>query len=102
MKLLEGKTTVVTGAARGIGAAIALKLAEQGSQIAFTYVSESSIEKAAELVKQMEAMGVKAKAYKTNAAIYSDTELFINEVLKEFGNIDVCVNNAGISKDNLL
>ncbi len=102
MKLLEGKTTVITGAARGIGAAIALKLAEQGSYIAFTYVSDSSADKAAELVKQIEAMGVKAKAYQTNAASYSDSELFINEVLKEFGTIDVCVNNAGISKDNLL
>jgi 3-oxoacyl-[acyl-carrier protein] reductase len=102
MKLLEGKITLVTGAARGIGAAIAVKLAEQGSHIVFTYVSDSSSEKAAELVKKIEEMGVKAKAYKTNAANYNETEQFINDVVKEFGTLDVCVNNAGISKDNLL
>jgi 3-oxoacyl-[acyl-carrier protein] reductase len=102
MKLLAGKTTVVTGAARGIGAAIALKLAEQGSNIAFTYVSDSSTDKANLLVQQIQAMGVQAKAYQTNAADYAATEAFINSVLSDFGNIDVCVNNAGISKDNLL
>lgn len=102
MKLLAGKTTIVTGAARGIGAAIALKLAEQGSNIAFTYVSDSSTDKANQLVQQIQAMGVQAKAYQTNAADYAATETFINSVLSEFGNIDVCVNNAGISKDNLL
>ncbi|MGC8751147.1 3-oxoacyl-[acyl-carrier-protein] reductase [Hydrotalea sp.] len=102
MKLLAGKTTIVTGAARGIGAAIALKLAEQGSNIAFTYVSDSSTDKANQLVQQIQAMGVQAKAYQTNAADYAATETFINSVLSEFGNINVCVNNAGISKDNLL
>jgi 3-oxoacyl-[acyl-carrier protein] reductase len=102
MKLLAGKTTIVTGAARGIGAAIVLKLAEQGSNIAFTYVSDSSTDKANQLVQQIQAMGVQAKAYQTNAADYVATETFINSVLSEFGNIDVCVNNAGISKDNLL
>lgn len=102
MKLLEGKISIVTGAARGIGAAIALKLAEQGSNIAFTYVSDSSSEKAAELVAQIEAKGVKAKAYKSNAGDFVQCESFVTDVLKEFGTIDVCVNNAGISKDNLL
>lgn len=102
MKLLAGKTSIVTGAARGIGAAIALKLAEQGSNVAISYVSDSSATKANELVAAMEKMGVKAKAYQANAGDFAACESFVNDVLKEFGTIDVCVNNAGISKDNLL
>jgi 3-oxoacyl-[acyl-carrier protein] reductase len=102
MKLLEGKTSIVTGAARGIGAAVALKLAEHGSNVAFTYVSDSSAEKAAALEAQLIALGVKAKAYQSNAGNFAQCEAFVNDVLKEFGSIDVCVNNAGISKDNLL
>lgn len=102
MKLLEGKVSIVTGAARGIGAAIALKLAEHGSHIVLTYVSDGSAEKAAALVQQIEAMGVKAKAVKSNAAVFSDCEALVNDTVKEFGAIDICVNNAGISKDNLL
>jgi 3-oxoacyl-[acyl-carrier protein] reductase len=102
MKLLEGKVSIVTGAARGIGAAIALMLAEHGSDVAFTYVSEGSAEKAAALESRLNALGVKAKAYKSNAGIYAESETLVNDVLKEFGKIDVCVNNAGISKDNLL
>jgi 3-oxoacyl-[acyl-carrier protein] reductase len=102
MKLLEGKLSIVTGAARGIGAAIALKLAEHGSHIAFTYVSDSSAEKAAALEAQIKALGVNAKAYKSNAADFTQCETFVNDVVKEFGTVDVCVNNAGISKDNLL
>lgn len=102
MKLLEGKLSIVTGAARGIGAAIALKLAEHGSNIAFTYVSDSSAEKAAALEAQIKALGVNAKAYKSNAADFTQCETFVNDVVKEFGTVDVCVNNAGISKDNLL
>lgn len=102
MKLLEGKLSIVTGAARGIGAAIALKLAEHGSHIAFTYVSDSSAEKAAALEAQIKALGVNAKAYKSNAADFAQCETFVNDVVKEFGTVDVCVNNAGISKDNLL
>ena len=102
MKLLEGKISIVTGAARGIGAAIALKLAEQGSNIAFTYVSDSSSEKATDLENQLNALGIKAKAYKSNAGDFAQCESFVTDVLKEFGTIDVCVNNAGISKDNLL
>ena len=100
MKLLEGKTAIVTGASRGIGEAIAIKLAEQGAAIAFTYVS--SDEKAKVLEDRLQALGVKAKAYKSNAGIYADCEAMVNDVVKEFGTIDVCVNNAGISKDNLL
>lgn len=100
MKLLENKVVIVTGASRGIGEGIALKLAEQGAHIAFTYVS--SDEKAKALEEKISALGVKAKAYKSNAGIYQDCETMVNEVIKEFGTVDVCVNNAGISKDNLI
>jgi 3-oxoacyl-[acyl-carrier protein] reductase len=100
--LLENKIAIVTGAARGIGEAIAIKLAEHGAHIAFTYVSESSAEKAAALVTKLEGMGVKAKAWRSNAGNYAESEAFVNDVVKEFGSIDICVNNAGISKDNLL
>jgi 3-oxoacyl-[acyl-carrier protein] reductase len=102
MKLLEGKVVIITGAARGIGEGIALKLAEHGAHIAFTYVSESSAEKAAALEEKIKASGVNAKAWRSNAGDFGESEMFVNEVLKEFNRIDVCVNNAGISKDNLL
>jgi 3-oxoacyl-[acyl-carrier protein] reductase len=102
MKLLEGKVAIVTGAARGIGEGIALKFAEQGAHIAFTYVSDSSAEKAATLEAKLKAIGVNAKAYKSNAGDFAQCEAFVNDVLKEFGTVDICVNNAGISKDNLL
>jgi 3-oxoacyl-[acyl-carrier protein] reductase len=102
MKLLQGKTAIITGAARGIGEAIAIKFAEQGCNIAFTYVSDSSIEKANALETKLNTLGVKAKGYKTNAGDYVASEIFVNDVVKEFGQIDICVNNAGISKDNLL
>lgn len=102
MQLLTGKTSIVTGAARGIGAAIALKLAEHGSNVVLTYVSDSSAEKANALVAQIEGMGVKAKAVKSNAGVFAECETLVNDTIKEFGAIDVCVNNAGISKDNLL
>jgi 3-oxoacyl-[acyl-carrier protein] reductase len=102
MKLLDGKTAVITGAARGIGEAIAIKFAEQGANIAFTYVSNGSTEKAKALEDQLIELGVKAKAYQSNAGDYAACETLVNDVLKEFGQIDICVNNAGISKDNLL
>lgn len=102
MKLLEGKVAIVTGAARGIGEAIAIKFAEHGAAVAFTYVSESSAPKAAALEEKLKGLGVKAKAYRSNAGVFADCEAFVNDVLKEFGTIDICVNNAGISKDNLL
>src|SRR5215216_1678586 len=102
MKLLENKVAIVTGAARGIGEGIALKLAEHGATIAFTYISESSAEKASDLERRLTALGVKAKAYRSNAGDFKECEAFVNDVVKEFGTVDVCVNNAGISKDNLL
>ena len=102
MKLLDNKVAIVTGAARGIGEAIAIKLAEQGANIAFTYVSDNSAEKAAALEAKLISLGVKAKAYQSNAGDFAQCEAFVADVLKEFGTIDICVNNAGISKDNLL
>jgi len=102
MKLLAGKTAIVTGAARGIGEGIALKFAEHGANVAFSYVSEGSAEKASALENKLNGLGIKAKAYKSNAGEFAQCETFVNDVLKEFGTVDVCVNNAGISKDNLL
>jgi 3-oxoacyl-[acyl-carrier protein] reductase len=100
MKLLENKVAVVTGGSRGIGEAIVLKLAESGAHIAFTYVT--SDEKAKSLEEKVKNLGVKAKAYKSNAGIYEECEAMVNDVVKEFGTVSICVNNAGISKDNLL
>jgi 3-oxoacyl-[acyl-carrier protein] reductase len=100
MKLLENKVAIITGGSRGIGEAIVLKLAESGAHVAFTYVS--SDDKANALEEKVKAMGVNSKAYKSNAAIYAECEATVNDVVKEFGTVDICVNNAGISKDNLL
>src|SRR5258706_11405653 len=100
MKLLEGKNAIVTGAARGIGEGIALKFAEHGANVAFTYVSGSSKERADALEAKLATMGVKAKAWQSNASDYAACESFVSDVIKEFGAIDICVNNAGISKDN--
>jgi 3-oxoacyl-[acyl-carrier protein] reductase len=102
MKLLENKVAIVTGAARGIGEGIALKFAEHGANVAFTYISESSAEKSAILEKKLIDLGVKAKAYRSNAGDFKECETFVADVIKEFGTVDICVNNAGISKDNLL
>jgi 3-oxoacyl-[acyl-carrier protein] reductase len=102
MKMLQGKVAIITGAARGIGEAIALKFAEQGADVAFTYISNSSTEKALALQDKLTAMGVKAKAYQSNAADFAQCEQFIQAVTTDFGAIDICINNAGISKDNLL
>ena len=102
MKLLNNKVAIVTGASRGIGEAIVLKLAEHGANIAFTYVSDNSAPKAVALEEKLKALGVKAKAYQSNAGDFAQCEALVNDVVKEFGTVDICVNNAGISKDNLL
>lgn len=102
MKLLEGKVAIVTGAARGIGEGIATKFAEHGANVAFTYVSDSSAEKAMALEEKLNTYGITAKAYKSNAGDFSQCETFVNDVLDKFKTVDICVNNAGISKDNLL
>src|SRR6187200_760400 len=102
MKLLEGKVAIVTGAARGIGEAIAIKFAQEGANVAFTYVSDSSAGKAKALEEKLKALGVNAKAYQSNAGNFAACEAFVTDVLAIFGAIDICVNNAGISKDNLL
>ncbi len=100
MKLLENKVALITGASRGIGEGVALKFAEHGAHIAFTYLS--SEEKAKALEEKLAAMGVKAKGYKSDAGDYKAAEQLANDVAKDFGTIDICVNNAGISRDNLL
>ncbi len=102
MKLLENKVAIVTGGSIGIGEAIVLKFASEGCHVAFTYISESSAERSKILEEKCMALGVKAKAYKSNAGNFADCESFVAEVVKEFGTVDICVNNAGISKDNLL
>jgi len=102
MKLLAGKTAIVTGAARGIGEGIALKFAEEGANVAFTFVSDSSAGKAKALEEKLNGYGIRAVGYQSNAGDFAACELFVNDLLKEFGQIDICVNNAGISKDNLL
>jgi 3-oxoacyl-[acyl-carrier protein] reductase len=97
MKLLEGKTAVVTGAARGIGKAIALKLASEGANIAITDLAYNQ-----EIEEEVAALGVKAKSYAANAADYADAQKVIAEIAKDFGSIDILVNNAGITKDGAL
>jgi len=100
MKLLENKTALITGATRGIGRGIATTFAKQGANVAFTY--NSSVEAAQELEKELEFFGVKAKGYQSNAANYDAAQQLAVDVLKEFGTIDILINNAGITKDNLL
>nr|WP_297306197.1 3-oxoacyl-[acyl-carrier-protein] reductase [uncultured Flavobacterium sp.] len=100
MKLLEGKTAIVTGATRGIGRGIALVFAQQGANVAFTY---SSSEEAAKILEnELIALGVNAKGYKSNAADFNEAQTLVDQVLEAFGNIDILINNAGITKDNLL
>ena len=100
MKLLDGKNALITGASKGIGRAIALKYAEQGANVAFTYLS--SVEKGEALAKELEAFGVKAKGYRSDASDFAAAEQLINDVVAEFGSLDILVNNAGITQDTLL
>ncbi len=100
MKLLEGKTAVITGASRGIGRAIALKFASEGADIAFSDIRYD--EQAESLEKEIAALGQKGKGYASDAGSFEDSQKFIDEVLKEFGKIDILVNNAGITRDNLM
>jgi 3-oxoacyl-[acyl-carrier protein] reductase len=100
MKLLEGKTAIITGAARGIGKAIALKYAQQGCNVAFTDLVINDAAKATE--QELTALGVKAKGYASNAANYADTQAVVEAIVKDFGRVDILVNNAGITKDGAL
>lgn len=100
MKLLEGKIALVTGASRGIGKAIALKFAEEGCNIAFTDLFEDDNMKNTE--KELVRLGIKAKGFASNAASFEDSDKVVEKIVKEFGTIDVLVNNAGITKDTLL
>jgi 3-oxoacyl-[acyl-carrier protein] reductase len=100
MALLKGKNVIVTGASKGIGRAIALRAAQEGANVAFTYLS--SVEKGQALEKELEALGVKAKGYKSDASIFAAAEELINNVVADFGTIDALVNNAGVTKDGLL
>lgn len=100
MKLLEGKVALITGATRGIGKAIALKFASEGADIAFSDLMHD--EQMDTTVAEIDALGVKAKAFASNAASLADSEKLAENVLKEFGKIDILVNNAGITRDNLM
>lgn len=100
MGLLSGKVALITGAARGIGKAIALKFAEEGADIAFTDLVLN--ETALQTVSELETVGVKVKAYASNAANFEQTHSVVDEILAEFGHIDILVNNAGITKDSLM
>lgn len=100
MKLLEGKVAIVTGAARGIGKAIALKFASEGCHVAFTdlVIDENGLA----TQRELEALGVKAKGYASNAASFEATHQVVDEIVKDFGRVDILVNNAGITKDGLM
>jgi len=100
MKLLEGKSALITGASKGIGKAIAKKFAEQGANVGFTYLS--SVEKGEALEKELQAYGIKAKGFRSDASDFAAAEQLVADFVKEFGRLDVLVNNAGITKDGLL
>lgn len=100
MKLLENKTALITGASRGIGRGIAQTFVEQGCDVAFTY--SSNTEAAETLVRELSTSGVKVKAYQSNAADFEAAQKLVDDVLEDFGSLDILINNAGITKDNLL
>lgn len=100
MKILEGKTALVTGASRGIGRAIALAFAEVGANVAFSDLRYD--EQAKSLEGELAALGVKARGFASDASSFTDSEQLVSEVVKEFGRVDILVNNAGITKDTLL
>ena len=100
MKMLQGKVALITGASRGIGRGIAIKFAEQGANVAFTYLS--SVEKAQALENELSAFGVKAKGYRSDAADFKAADDLVTQVVADFGTLDILVNNAGITRDTLL
>jgi 3-oxoacyl-[acyl-carrier protein] reductase len=100
MKILKNKNAIITGASRGIGRGIALEFAKQGCNVAFTY--SKSVEQANKLIKEIESFNVKARGYQSDASSFSDSELLVSKVLEDFSGIDILINNAGITKDNLL
>lgn len=100
MNLLKGKNALVTGASKGIGKAIAIKFAEQGANVAFTYLS--SVEQGKALESELAAKGIKARGYRSDASDFAQADKLINDVIADFGSIDILVNNAGITMDNLL
>jgi 3-oxoacyl-[acyl-carrier protein] reductase len=100
MKILQGKNILVTGASKGIGRAMATRFAQEGANVAFTYLS--SVEKGQALENELNALGVKAKGYRSDASDHKAAEDLINSMVADFGTLDVLVNNAGVTKDGLL
>lgn len=100
MKLLEGKTALITGASKGIGKKIAEKFAEQGANVAFTYLS--SVEKGEALQEELQVFGTQVKGYRSDASKFDQAETLVKNILEDFGKLDIVVNNAGITKDGLL